>query len=329
MAVQSKGGPRISKFSPNYEHPLNYKSTVPDVDTSSQSVKPLARAAYQTRPLHGGAASVAPTGYGVKRNRSPSPSVAVRERDREREKERERERREREREKTIAIAPRTGGGGGAAAGARLEGRERDRDRSASNVRAGRGRAVSSSPGAADLPTRVREKDRGTAALRHKSWNSTSEMCASLPISDQIEEYGLPSIPKNCNVLSTVDIYGRFPNIYLPDDFVKMNVDWASISKALDDDLLPKMVANAPILFETTPGTLSNEYINSVGADFQPKPTNLKVNTVNNTISGTLYRPDIFANATKPVKFNAKVIISCGFRDPEKERVDNNLTRNLR
>jgi len=279
----------------------------------------MARASFPTKPP----ISANITGYGVKRNRSPSPN-AVRERDREREKERERERREREREKVTVSVLKTGGGAAAASG-----RERERDRSSSNPRTGRGRAVSSSPGAGDVPIRLREKDRATAAPRHKSWNSTSEMCAFVPISDQIEEYGLPSIPKYCNVLSTLDIYGRFPNIYLPDDFVKMNIDWSSISLALDEDLLPKMVANAPILFETTPGTLSNEYVNSVGADFQPKPTNLKVNTVNNIISENSYRPDLFVNATKPVKFNAKVIISCGFRDPEKDRVDCNLTRNLR
>jgi len=315
--LQHKVGPRVSKFSPNYEHPLHYKSAVPETDASLLSSKPLARTAFLTRP----AASTAPASFGVKRNRSPSPS-AVRERDREREKERERERREREREKASISAMKTGGGAAATAG-----RERERDRSASNTRASRGRAVSSSPGAGDIPIRIREKDR--AGQRHKSWNSTSEMCAALPISDQIEEYGLPSIPKYCHVLSTLDIYGRFPNIYLPDDFVKMNVDWSSISMALDEDLLPKMVANAPILFETTPGTLSNEYVNSVGADYQPKPTNLKVNTVNNTISEVAHRPDLFVNATKPVKFNAKVIICCGFRDPEKDRVDCNLTRNLR
>jgi hypothetical protein len=55
------------------------------------------------------------------------------------------------------------------------------------------------------------------------------------------------------------------------------------------------------------------------------------NTANNIITkeGIPYFPERFHNHEKPIKFNAKVLVCCGLKDPETERIDHNFTRKLR
>lgn len=304
---------RVSKFSTDYQHPLQFRSGAAEDSNSFGGAKPPLKSASANKPTYS-----QPFSHGVKRNRSPSPGDRERERERDREREREKDRREREKEKdTERMKERDRG-------------ERERERSRSNSRNRKGRlGHSSSPVSSSNKDRgrERERERGSAG-RFKSFESMSDICASVPISDMIEEYCLPSLSKYGIFLSAPELYTRFPNIYIPDDFIHLEVDNRSISEALNDDILPRMVLNAPIIFESAPGTLSAEVCGAL-SDVQPKPTNLVVNTVNNKIAEDGYRGNQFVNNEKPVKFNAKVIVCCGFRDPEKDRVDNNLTRNLR
>jgi hypothetical protein len=59
------------------------------------------------------------------------------------------------------------------------------------------------------------------------------------------------------------------------------------------------------------------------------------NTSNNNIINNegnpsyLHIPERFPHHEKPVKFNAKVLVCCGLKDPENERIDHNYTRKLR
>ena len=60
-----------------------------------------------------------------------------------------------------------------------------------------------------------------------------------------------------------------------------------------------------------------------------KYTYVSSNVVNNVLMDHPVYLDRFINSEKPVKFNVKVLVCCGLKDPENERVDHNYTKKLR
>lgn len=157
--------------------------------------------------------------------------------------------------------------------------------------------------------------------------------ANLTLTELVESYNLPSIAKNVQSCNTVDLYCRYPNLYVPVDFVDVKMDWSAINEALHYDVVQNLTASAPIVFENTPaavvradGSHSRCYSDMLEP---PKFTYLSSNTANNILTEGALFPDRLVNTTKPIKFNAKVIICCGLKDPENDRIDNHLPRKLR
>eukprot|EP01039_Chlorochromonas_danica_P009647 gene9647-10666_t len=166
--------------------------------------------------------------------------------------------------------------------------------------------------------------------------------SSLTIPDLIESYNFPAFSKQNGSCSLLDLYSRFPNLYIPADFVEFKIDWQSIHEALHYDFVNNLIVSTPMVFENTPAPVvkanSNTTTTTTAASHfhsdlfdSPKFNYLNANSANNIITdpGLSYYPDRFANSSKRVKFNAKVIISCGVKDHENERIDNTLPRKLR
>lgn len=165
--------------------------------------------------------------------------------------------------------------------------------------------------------------------------------SSLTIPDLIDSYNFPAFSKQNASCSLLDLYSRFPNLYIPADFVEFKIDWQSIHEALHYDFVNNLIVSTPMVFENTPAPVvkanPNTATTTAASHFHsdlfdsPKFNYLNANSANNIItdSGSSYYPDRFTNSSKRVKFNAKVIISCGVKDHENERIDNTLPRKLR
>lgn len=150
--------------------------------------------------------------------------------------------------------------------------------------------------------------------------------------DLISQYHVPAFNRNVQ-LTTLDLNSKLPNLYVPSDFIDIKMEWNSITDALNYDFFFNVTNSVPIVFENTPSFLhtpSEEKKNNYSDILDPpKFSYTHCNTVNNTISEIPLFMDRFVNTTKPIKFNAKVMVCCGFKDPDTESVDHNLTRKLR
>jgi hypothetical protein len=49
-------------------------------------------------------------------------------------------------------------------------------------------------------------------------------------------FNAPAINSHTYVLTTPDLYSRFPNLYVPADFVRLNMDWTSIMFSIRSDI---------------------------------------------------------------------------------------------
>ncbi len=173
--------------------------------------------------------------------------------------------------------------------------------------------------------------------------STKLEIANLTSKDLVEDLHLPAVSKNLLSLSMLDISSKFPKLYIPADFTDLKIDWSSITCATVYDFFFNLSASAPIMFENTPSTLKAEECEAKGEDALPSPSGkffsdilepskfsyVSSNTFNNVLSETQMFNDRFINTEKPIKFNAKVLVCCGLKDPETERIDHNYSRKLR
>lgn len=231
---------------------------------------------------------------------------------------------------------------------------------------GRGFGRDTSPGGAARPSkRVSRSPPRTLVLRSSS-PPTSAPAASavaggntggkleistLTAKDLVEDMHLPAVLKNLQSLSMLDISSKFPKLYIPADFTDLKLDWTSITSATIYDFFFNLSASAPIVFENTPSTLKQEESEIKGEEgdesvgvterthgsgkfysdiLEPsKFSYVASNTFNNMISENIQYHDRFINTEKPIKFNAKVLVCCGLKDPETERIDHNYCRKLR
>lgn len=157
--------------------------------------------------------------------------------------------------------------------------------------------------------------------------------------EMIEEYQLPAVQKNHQSLSILELNMKFPKLYIPADFTDLRIDWTSISFSSVYDFFFNVSSSAPIVFENTPATLvslptSNEDGQNERKTYSDilesaKYTYVSSNVVNNILIDHPLYLDRFINTEKPVKFNVKVLVCCGLKDPENERIDHNYTKKLR
>jgi hypothetical protein len=155
--------------------------------------------------------------------------------------------------------------------------------------------------------------------------------------DLIDNHHFPSILSSQSKCASVDLLQRFPNLYIPGDFLEVTIDWASILPPVTE-YFTTLHNSVPIIFENTPSTLvkplhSNTQPRSRSDILEPpRCTYLSAQTANNYIQPLDYAGitsgDV-PNIHKPVKFNAKILVCCGLKDPESERIDHQFTRKLR
>jgi hypothetical protein len=170
--------------------------------------------------------------------------------------------------------------------------------------------------------------------------------AQMPPHVLIDEFNAPSIPKTQSLLTAVDLYAKFPNLYVPADFVSLEVDWHSITASMYNDKICDLTSSVPIQFENLPDAMQPIVADAVPADPQegtsapavpvvaglevPRFTYLSADTCNNRImNGQTNYSHFHVRTTRPVKFNAKVVISCGVLNYGTERIDHLLPRKLR
>lgn len=150
------------------------------------------------------------------------------------------------------------------------------------------------------------------------------------------------------MLNTTDLFSRFPNLYVPADFVKIDVDWGNINYFLGfgGEVINKLIHRVPLLHEANPTATTSTVTNT---NNQTMFTLIKVPTNNNTVIGSYGVPisnndphlnepilqlenmpshNYYRMVEMPVKFNVRVIISCGMKELD-ERLDHTVTRKLR
>ena len=234
---------------------------------------------------------------------------------------------------------------------------------------GRGRGSSHARDVSPISTRPPKKPyssrsppgaRGsTSAARASSpppaTTSTSNKfdSSSLSARELVEDIHLPAILKHAQSVTIFEILSKFPKLYIPADFTDLKIDWLQISEAIVYDYFFNISSSIPIVFENTPTTLhSTSSITGKDSEEKEEKSDIAVgnnsaiscwsdilepskfsfatsNTVNNMIVEHPVYVDRFVNETKPVKFNAKVLVCCGLKDPETERIDHNYCRKLR
>jgi hypothetical protein len=162
----------------------------------------------------------------------------------------------------------------------------------------------------------------------------------------IDEFNAPSIPRTQSLLTAVDLYAKFPNLYVPADFVSLEVDWRSITASMYNDKICDLTSSVPVQFENLPAAMQPVLAESAPTDQMegtlaaavpvvagleaPRYTYLSADTCNNRImDGQTNYSHFHVRTTRPVKFNAKVVISCGVQNYATERIDHLLPRKLR
>lgn len=117
------------------------------------------------------------------------------------------------------------GGGAGAGGAPSSSARRSRSRSASGSRAVRSAA---------------EPVRKTSGLPFGARPARPVAYATTPTAALVADFNLPAVGLNTSTetvaLSAIDLYAKFPKLYLPNDFVSVRVDVEAALRALDGDI---------------------------------------------------------------------------------------------
>ena len=130
------------------------------------------------------------------------------------------------------------------------------------------------------------------------------------------------------VLDTIGIYSRFNKLYVPNDFLKIDIDWLSIFHALRTDVVAKIHKSPTIMFENAAAAPLDIESSSLPSDIPQFSYSYPANYGN----GYHSEYDISEAAlNKPIKFNSRVIITTGFQGNENDTitVDHTFSRNLR
>lgn len=141
---------------------------------------------------------------------------------------------------------------------------------------------------------------------------------------------MPILGPRLKEADTLSLNLRFPKLYVPADFVKLSLDWTTeggIGDSLYAGAFHQMHQTVPMQLENTAKPLS--VVSAALPSDAPKFTYCEP-----SVSSPAYDTSKFPHASpytqpKPIKFNARVIISVGFKDSEMEKIDHQYTRKLR
>lgn len=193
---------------------------------------------------------------------------------------------------------------------------RKRSRSMSPGEAGKRKATGSprSPSSSTslMPPPVPQQDSSARMIDH----------ARIPPEELKRVYNTPSVGRDVGTLSTYKLYAIFPELYVPADFVRVEMDWLSMMQVLSNDSIRNMHASVPLLFESSPSTAESDEMVPVEA---PKASYCFPQEGHDPLG---YFPRASFGTPKPLKFNARVIITFGMSNAE-ERLDYNSIRKLR
>jgi hypothetical protein len=130
-------------------------------------------------------------------------------------------------------------------------------------------------------------------------------------------FNFPAINRDCSLLDTPGILSRYNRFKVPDDFVKMDIDWNLLSKevftqSMNSNKISKLNESVCIYSILKPSEFNSN------SDLLSQDYNKPQFTVTNNASYN----------TKDVRYNAKILITCGYTK-ECESLDHSFCKNLR
>ena len=143
---------------------------------------------------------------------------------------------------------------------------------------------------------------------------------------------MPILGPRLGVADTLSLNMRFPKLYVPADFVKLSLDWnthGGIGESIFAGSFHHMHETVPMQLENMARPLS--FPSTELPSDTPKFTYCEppVTTPIYDVFGAHPYASPPPMPPKPIKFNARVIISVGFKESEVEKIDHQYTRKLR
>lgn len=186
-------------------------------------------------------------------------------------------------------------------------KERKRERTSNASAAGSAGSVKS-----DTPT--------TGPQTHRRIDYTK---TTLP--NMLEFYNIPIVGRHVHALSAPELFSRFPNLYVPADLVRIEMDWNSLFDSLQADTIRNILTTVNAEITNQPAMIVDDSLLCVEP---PKFTNV-LPSHDQSSSSLVCSSRMTFSAPKPTKFNVRVMITFGMNNSENERIDFNLTKKLR
>ena len=178
-----------------------------------------------------------------------------------------------------------------------------------------------------------------------------------------ELFNAPAINSRAYVLSAQDLSCRFPNLYLPADLVRVDVEWGDVLHGLRSDVCKRIYQPVSVILETNVVTLvapaaaapvpaaapaaaaaaaeektgegkgeGSEATAAEAAVPAPAPTPAALELPRFTYV-TPPAQDGYgvqhSAAPRPIKFNARVLVTLGMKELEADKIDHLFARRLR
>ena len=181
--------------------------------------------------------------------------------------------------------------------------------------------------------------------------------ATMPPCKLAEHFNVPTINSRVFVLNTQDLSCRFPNLYLPADLVRVDVEWADVLHGLRSDVCKRIYLPVPVILETNVGTLAQtapaaapvpaaagavavavaaeeKAGESASAEAAPPPAPVIAALELPRFTYVTPQPQDgygvhHSVAPRPIKFNARVLVTLGLTELEADKIDHLFARRLR
>ena len=181
---------------------------------------------------------------------------------------------------------------------------------------------------------------------------------------------LPLWYSHCYVLHTQDLNSRFPNLYVPADFMRIDMEWSHILPGVRSDVFRRIHVPVPVVVESNcanlslPSSSDNQSIGGVvvtaptppvsSAEGKSDSEEQDVTTTDSVGQAATQPPALPPSAAlepprftyvtpspsegygvyhsvspRPVKFNARVLVTLGMKELEADKVDHLFARRLR
>ena len=179
------------------------------------------------------------------------------------------------------------------------------------------------------PSRERKRERGSnkgdnVSTANQITNRRIDY-SKLTLPNMVEFYNAAIVGRNVHALSPVELFSRFPNLYVPADLVRIEIDWHTLVQSLQADIVRNIHITAPAEITNQPATIIDDALLN---HEPPKFTNINPSDEQSVSMFSCCSRMTF-NEPKAVKFNARVLITFGMNNSNAERIDFNLPKKLR